>query len=126
MDLIAVDDHFIFSLFLFGSSFCGISALSYAYKRQERDRISPKFDEYHSISPKGKFYRLTCLIEDAPSSAFRGQACQLATPLMNPFACLLEDAPEISLQGQAYELANPLMIFLKFSWWVNAVTLPPL
>jgi len=109
MDFIAFDDHLIFSLFLFGVSFCGISALSYAYKRQERDRTSPKFDKYYNIPPKGKFYRLACLLEDAPGSAFKGQACQLATPLMSPLTCLIEDAPETSLLGQVYELAIPLL-----------------
>ncbi|BAU63144.1 heat shock protein DnaJ domain protein [Stanieria sp. NIES-3757] len=48
---------------------------------------------------------LACLLEDAPSTALKGQFYPLATPLMTPLACLLEDAPSTALTGQAYSFS---------------------
>jgi hypothetical protein len=109
MDSIAINDQFLLSLFLFGLSFCGISLASYTSRQHHSDRASSTIPQRSQIVPKGKYYRLTCLLEDAPRSFLKGQACQLATPLMTPFACLLEDTPEASLKGQSYQWATPLM-----------------
>lgn len=48
---------------------------------------------------------LTCLLEDAPATALRGQFYPLAFPLMTPLACLWEDAPATALRGQFYPLS---------------------
>jgi hypothetical protein len=103
-----LSDRFLFGFFIFGLSVCTTSVLSYTSHRQRQHRLGANTLSPTTI-PQGRFYRLTCLLEDAPRSAFKGQAYELATPLMTPFACPLEDASPTSLKGQAYELATPLM-----------------
>ena len=103
----SIDDSILLSFFLLGLSVCATSAISHKAKRQDRPYSkTPKKDR---VLPQGKYYRLTCLLEDVPRTSLRGQAYHLATPLMTPFACPLEDAPQRVLKGQAYELATPLM-----------------
>ncbi|AFY79089.1 MAG: J domain-containing protein [Hydrococcus sp. C42_A2020_068] len=109
MGVIPIDENLLLSFFLFGLSICTTSVISYTSKNSSRDRSHAKIPKRSQIVPKGKFYRLACLLEDAPRSSLRGQAYQLATPIMTPLACLLEDAPETALKGQVYELATPLM-----------------
>jgi hypothetical protein len=108
MAVTLLSDRFVFGFFIFGLSVCTTSVLSYASHRQRQYRSGANTLSPTTI-PQGRFYRLTCLLEDAPRSALKGQAYELATPLMTPLTCLHEDAPPTSLQGQAYELATPLM-----------------
>lgn len=112
MGSLAINDNFLLGLFLFGLSFCGVSLASHTHKRQKSPRTSLNLSKPAIIVPQGRYYRLTCLLEDVPRSSLRGQAYQLAVPLLSPIACLLEDAPQTSLKGQAYELATPLMTTL--------------
>jgi hypothetical protein len=110
MGSLAINDNFLLSLFLFGLSFCGVSVVTHTYKRQKSTSL--KQLSQATTVPQGRYYRLTCLLEDVPQSSLRGQAYPLAMPLLSPIACLLEDAPQTVLKGQAYELATPLMTTL--------------
>lgn len=104
-----INDNLLLSFFLLGLSVCTTSVASYSARHQKGDRNAAKTFSRSQTVVRGKYYRLACLIEDAPRSSLRGQAYHLAAPLMTPFACPLEDAPTTSLKGQAYELAIPLM-----------------
>lgn len=69
------------SVFLFGLVFCVVSILTHLSKRQiKRDsKLKILYPAYH----------LACLLEDAPASSLKGQAYELATPLMTPLACIV-------------------------------------
>jgi DnaJ domain len=111
MGSLAINDNFLLSLFLFGLSFCGVSVVTHTYKHQNL-RNSLNQPPRPTTTPQGRYYRLTCLLEDIPQTLLRGQSYQLAMPLLSPIACLLEDAPQTVFKGQTCELATPLMTTL--------------
>ncbi|NJK46905.1 hypothetical protein HC931_00605 [Candidatus Gracilibacteria bacterium] len=111
MGSLAINDNFLLSLFLFGLSFCGVSVVTHTYKHQNL-RNSLNQPPRPTRTPQGRYYRLTCLLEDIPQTLLRGQSYQLAMPLLSPIACLLEDAPQTVFKGQTCELATPLMTTL--------------
>jgi hypothetical protein len=106
MERILTDYESLLPIFLFLVLFCGASIL--LQKPQNLSRSSGTLNQ--------EFYHLACLWEDAPESALRGQAYQLATPLMSPLACIWEDAPESVLCGQAYQLASPIACIVTRTW----------
>lgn len=106
MELSLTDYESLLPIFLFLVLFCSASLLLQKPQNlsRSRDRLNGQFD------------RLACLWEDAPESALRGQAYQLATPLMSPLACLWEDAPGSVLCGQAYQLTTPIACIVTETW----------
>lgn len=85
MQLFSHLEQLIFNLFLLGLIICGLSLLNQAsppqYKPQSK---KTRQKDYHS-------FHLVCLLEDAPSSSLKGQAYELASPLMTPLACVVPD-----------------------------------
>ncbi|ACK70657.1 heat shock protein DnaJ domain protein [Gloeothece citriformis PCC 7424] len=67
------------SLLLFGLVFCLFSIFLSSRKRAIN----------WANFLDGSSYHLACLLEDAPSTALKGQFYPLATPLMTPFACVV-------------------------------------
>ncbi|GFE71776.1 J domain-containing protein [Chroococcus sp. FPU101] len=83
MQLFSHLEQLIFNLFLLGLIVCGLSLLN-ASTASESDppQKTPSKPVYRS-------FHLACLLEDAPSSSLKGQAYELAIPLMTPFACVV-------------------------------------
>ncbi len=99
MNFVALVNDWLLGFFFFGVIFCGICLTYTSLKTRMSSSLA-----------------LSCLLEDAPVIALKGQAYPLATPLITPLSCLLEDAPSYALRGQAYLLATPLACLWKQGW----------
>lgn len=75
------DDKTALGLLLFGTIICTFSWLQRPSK--SLTRVKPKPFPNSSYPA----HHLACLLEDAPAKALKGQAYELATPLMTPLAC---------------------------------------
>jgi hypothetical protein len=81
------DDNSMLGLFLFGLIMMTVSG----FQRQSNSSSRSSAYAYPA-------YHLACLLEDAPAKALKGQAYELATPLMTPFACVVPELWHIFYQ----------------------------
>jgi hypothetical protein len=107
-----IDNDLWLSCALFGVFVCGISI--FTRSSNLRTSLSSESPAFQPLL-KGQAYHLACALEDAPANALRGQAYELATPLMTPLACILTHNWHQIYQQQ---LGKPGIHYLKS--WQNA------